>query len=196
MHQLMEEARKSKAAFRDYQVYLLEIFLAIIRTGRDLEVEWADTGEGHVPSLENMLQSRNLEETEAMLRTLCRHLTGSIRDTRLESGKLLVREAVDYVNGNYCKSDVTLEKVCRQLHISAAYFSTLFKRETKKTFHQYLTELRMDKAMTLLAGSDLKTADIASQVGLNDPSYFSYSFKKHFGISPSQARKNPREERP
>jgi two-component system response regulator YesN len=127
---------------------------------------------------------------------LCRCLTGSIRDTRLESGKHLVREAVDYVNGNFHRSDDTLEKVCRQLHISAVYFSTLFKRETKKTFHQYLTELRMDKAMTLLAGSDMKTADIAVQVGLNDPSYFSYSFKKHFGISPSQARKNPREERP
>jgi two-component system response regulator YesN len=195
LHQLMEEARKSKAAFRDYQVYLLEIFLAIIRTGRDLEVEWTDFGEGQGPSLENMLKSRDLMETEAMLRALCRHLTGSIRDTRLESGKLLVREAVDYVSSSFTKSDVTLEKVCRRLHISAAYFSTLFKRETKKTFHQYLTELRMDKAMTLLAGSDLKTADIAVQVGLNDPSYFSYSFKKHFGISPSQARKKPGEER-
>ena len=82
------------------------------------------------------------------------------------------------------------------MHISAAYFSTLFKRETKKTFHQYLTELRMDKAMTLLTGSDLKTADISIQVGLGDPSYFSYSFKKHFGISPSQARKVQREDKP
>ncbi len=196
IRQLMEEARKSKAAFRDYQVYLLEVFLAIIRTGRDLEVEWMDIREGAGPSLESMLKSRDLEETEAMLRGLCRSLTGSIRDTRLESGRLIVREAVDYVNINFMRSDVTLEKVCRHLHISAAYFSTLFKRETKKTFHQYLTELRMDKAMTLLTGSDLKTADIAVQVGLNDSSYFSYSFKKHFGISPSQARKNPREERP
>ena len=196
IHQLMEEARRSKAAFRDYQVYLLEVFLAIIRTGRDLEVEWAEAGEGTGPSLENMLKSRDLEETEAMLCSLCRRLTGSIRDTRLESGKLLTRQAVEYVNNSFMKSDVTLEKVCRHLHISAAYFSTLFKRETKKTFHQYLTELRMDKAMTLLTGSDMKTADIAQRVGLSDPSYFSYSFKKHFGISPSQARRNPREERP
>ena len=196
IHQLMEEARRSKAAFRDYQVYLLEVFLAIIRTGRDMEVEWTDQRDGAGPSLENMLKSRDLEETEAMLCGLCRRLTGSIRDTRLESGKLLVREAVAYVNSSFSGSDVTLEKVCRHLHISAAYFSTLFKRDVKKTFHQYLTELRMDKAMTLLTGSDLKTADIAQQVGLSDPSYFSYSFKKHFGISPSQARKTPREDRP
>ena len=196
VRQLMDEARKSKAAFRDYQVYLLEVFLAIIRTGRDMEVEWTDAGEGPGLSLESMLKSRDLEEAEAMLRALCRHLTGSIRDTRLESGRLMVQKAVEYVSGRYMSSDISLERACRHLHISTAYFSTLFKRETKKTFHQYLTELRMDKAMTLLTGSDLKTADIALQVGLGDPSYFSYSFKKHFGISPSQARKNPREERP
>ncbi len=196
VHQLMEEARRSKAAFRDYQVYLLEIFLAIIRTGRDMEVEWAEQRDGGPVSLESMLKSRDLEETESMLCALCRQLTGSIRDTRLESGKLLVQQAVEYVNARYHMSDVTLEKVCRHLHISAAYFSTLFKKEMKKTFHQYLIELRMDKAMTLLIGSDLKTADISLQVGLGDPSYFSYSFKKHFGISPSQARKTQRGDRP
>ena len=195
VHQLMAEVKRSKAAFRDYQVYLLEIYLAIIRTGRDLEVEWSER-EGVPVTLEAMLKCRDLEKTEEMLCSLCRYLTSSIRDTRLESGRLLVQKAVEYVSARYHLSDVSLEKVCRHLHISAAYFSTLFKRETKKTFHQYLTELRMDKAMTLLTGSDLKTADISIQVGLGDPSYFSYSFKKHFGISPSQARKVQREDKP
>jgi len=196
VHQLMEEVKRSKAAFQDYQVYLLEIYLAIIRTGRDLEVEWSERRDGGTVTLEGMLKSRDLEETEEMLCSLCRRLTRSIRDTRLESGKLLVQKAVDYVNAHYHMSDVSLERVCRHLHISAAYFSTLFKRATKKTFHQYLTELRMDKAMTLLTASDMKTADISMQVGLGDPSYFSYSFKKHFGISPSQARKVQREDKP
>ncbi len=193
IRQLMEKARTSKAAFRDYQVFLMEVFLAIVRTGRDMEVEWQDPKDKL--SLESILQSRDLDHAENMLCALCRRLTGSIRDTRLESGKLLIQNAVDYITERFHMSDMSLEKICHHLHISTAYFSTLFKRETKKTFHQYLTELRMDKAMTLLTGSDLKTADIAMQVGLGDPSYFSYSFKKHFGISPSQARKTPREER-
>jgi two-component system response regulator YesN len=193
---LVGEARKSKAAFRDYQVYLLEMFLAIIRTARDMEVEWTDMQGMDVLSLENMLKSRDLDKTEAMLCTLCRRLSGSIRDFRVESGRRLINQAVEYLKANYANGDISLEKVCRQLHISATYFSTLFKKEAKKTFHQYLTDLRMDRAMTLLAGSDLKTADIALQVGLGDPSYFSYSFKKHFGISPSQARRGGKEDRP
>ena len=43
--------------------------------------------------------------------------------------------------------------------------------------------------MSLLTGTELKTVQIAQEVGIPDPSYFSYSFKKCFGISPSQARK-------
>jgi two-component system response regulator YesN len=46
----------------------------------------------------------------------------------------------------------------------------------------------MDEATRLLVSSDLPTAQIAAAVGIGDPSYFSYTFKKHFGISPSQAR--------
>lgn len=196
IQKLMDEARKSKAAFQEYQVYLLEVFLAIIRTARDLEMEWADPREDGALTVENMLRSPDLNKTEAALCSLCRRLSLSIRDSRVESSRRLAAQAAEYLKANYLSGDMSLEKACRHLHISAAYFSTLFKREMKKTFHQYLTELRMDKAMTLLTGTDMKTADIAATVGLSDPSYFSYSFKKYFGISPSQARRGIREERP
>ena len=47
----------------------------------------------------------------------------------------------------------------------------------------------MDKALNLLSSSDMPTARVAREVGLPEPSYFSYCFKKHFGFPPSQARK-------
>ena len=43
--------------------------------------------------------------------------------------------------------------------------------------------------MTLLAGTDMKTASIAEAVGVPDPSYFSYVFKRVYGLSPSQVRR-------
>ncbi len=106
-----------------------------------------------------------------------------------------MHQAVEYLETNFASSDMSAENVCGYLHISAAYFSTLFKRETKKTLHQYLTDLRMDKALSLLVGSEMKTAQIAQAVGMGEPSYFSYSFKKYYGMSPSQARKNAKEAR-
>lgn len=194
---LMDAVRGAKATYRDFQVYLLEVLLAVIRTARDLELDWPPhMGEKKQITLEAVLQSCELDETEAMLRALCRHVADCARDTRVEASRRLSQMAVEYLQANYGKSDMSLEKVCRHLHISTAYFSTLFKREMKHTLHQYLTELRMDKAMSLMTGTDLKTADVAQMVGMSEPSYFSYSFKKYFGVSPSQARRNAKEARP
>jgi len=43
--------------------------------------------------------------------------------------------------------------------------------------------------MEFLASGGMKTSEIAQRVGVADPSYFSYIFRKHFGIPPSQARR-------
>ena len=85
-------------------------------------------------------------------------------------------------------SDETLsvETICRELGVSAAYFSTVFKKETGQAFIQYLTDIRMQKAAELLCEKDMKTYLIAKKVGYSDPNYFSYVFKKKFGVSPSK----------
>ena len=64
--------------------------------------------------------------------------------------------------------------------MSAAYFSTVFKKETGKTFINYLTDYRMEQAVDLLLTKDEKTYIIAEKVGYSDPNYFSYVFKKQF----------------
>ena len=58
--------------------------------------------------------------------------------------------------------------------MSAAYFSTVFKKETGKTFINYLTDYRMEQAVDLLLTKDEKTYIIAEKVGYSDPNYFSY----------------------
>ena len=79
-----------------------------------------------------------------------------------------------------------LDEVCRKLNVSAAYFSTIFKKETGKTFVRYLTDYRMEKAVNMLMTGNEKTYVIAEKVGYAEPNYFSYVFKKQFGMSPSK----------
>ena len=64
----------------------------------------------------------------------------------------------------------------------------MFKKETGKTFIAYLTDYRMEQAVQRLIERDEKTYVIAAQVGYADPAYFSYVFKKKFGVSPSRYR--------
>ena len=72
--------------------------------------------------------------------------------------------------------------------MTGTYFSTIFKKETGKTFISFLTDYRMEKAVELLMTTNDKTYIIAEKVGYADPNYFSYAFKKQYSMSPSKYR--------
>ena len=98
--------------------------------------------------------------------------------------------AIEYVKEHYGDQDLSIETICRFLNVSAAHFSTVFKKETGKTFINYLTDYRMREAVNLLLTENEKTYIIAQKVGYVDPNYFSYVFKKQFGMSPSKYKQN------
>lgn len=104
----------------------------------------------------------------------------------------IVTKAVHYVTENYSNENVNLQEAARSLAVNPSYLSHIFKKETGQSFTEYLTNIRLDKAIELLKGvsSDglmsLKVVDVSIKVGYTDPYYFSKCFKKKFGIVPSK----------
>lgn len=84
----------------------------------------------------------------------------------------------------------TLDELAHQINISKAYLCTLFKQNTGQTIMDYLSKIRIYKAADLLRDPQSKVNEVGDLVGYSDPGYFTRIFKKHFGISPSQYRKN------
>jgi len=99
-----------------------------------------------------------------------------------------IRQAKEYIDQHYVDPDLSLNDVAAQANLSTSHFSMVFSQETGQTFKEYLTELRMTKAKELLRMTALRAADIAYQVGYNDPHYFSSVFKKYTGLSPIEFR--------
>ena len=86
--------------------------------------------------------------------------------------------------------DISLDEVSREVNISPYYFSKLFKDSTEQNFIEYLTNLRMDKAKELLLTTDSSMKEICSMVGYADPNYFSRTFKKNIGVTPTEYKEN------
>lgn len=99
-----------------------------------------------------------------------------------------IRMAKQFVQDHYMEN-LRLEDVANQVHMNAAYFSTLFKKETGVNFSDYLVQCRIDAAKELLRKSDATIAEIAERAGYAESKYFSKQFLKIVGLKPSQYRK-------
>ena len=97
-----------------------------------------------------------------------------------------VLEAMDYISKHYNEPDISVGTVAQSLNISEGYLSHTFKKETDYTLLNYLTRYRIHKAMELLKDCWVKVYEVAEQVGYRDIAYFSATFKKYAGISPSE----------
>ncbi len=100
------------------------------------------------------------------------------------SGNIL-KTAMNYINDNFQK-DISLDDVSRVVNISPYYFSKIFKEENGLNFIEYLTNVRIDKAKKLLEDSNLSIKEICLSCGYTDPNYFSRSFKKNVGVTPTE----------
>ena len=110
---------------------------------------------------------------------------GEVSDEKVPS---VISEAKLYMSQNYSNANLMLQDVAKAVNMSKSRFSTVFSQTTGQSFTEYLIYLRLSKAKELLKSSNLKSSQIATEIGYNDSHYFSYIFKKNVGITPSDYR--------
>lgn len=100
----------------------------------------------------------------------------------------LILKAMDYLKQNF-NAEVKLEDLAMKSFISKNYFSRLFREITGVSFSDYIQQLRIDEACSLLKTTNLKIITIASQAGFKDLKFFYEVFKKYTGKTPGDYRK-------
>ncbi len=101
--------------------------------------------------------------------------------------------ATKYMRLHY-KEKLTLPQVAKAVGTSAAYLSRVLSRANSLGFSGYLDELRISYAQMLLRTTDMKIADIAKNSGYSNIRTFNRKFKEHFYQSPTELRKNEKQE--
>ncbi len=136
---------------------------------------------------EALSQCKSLEDTRLWVKKEFSEMADTIRTFRANSTGKLISMMVKYICESY-SSEITIHTLAKEFYITSNYVCILFKKETGKTFNEYLTEVRMEKAIELLGNPVLKVYEIAERTGYHDVDYFGKLFKKYTGLTISQFR--------
>ena len=96
--------------------------------------------------------------------------------------------AMGYIKENFEHSSLCLNDIAQHANISPAYLSTLFKKVSGQSISDTIAALRIESACRYLSSTNLSLKEISSKCGYANQYYFSNSFKKRLGISPSVYR--------
>lgn len=102
----------------------------------------------------------------------------------------LINSSIAYIRKNFCNPSFTVAEVAKHCSISERLFRTEFAKITGKNPRQYIIDMRMTEAKSLLTETTLPIYTIAERVGYSDQHIFSTRFTREVNISPSQFRRN------
>lgn len=100
-----------------------------------------------------------------------------------------LQPVITYINEHYNET-IRREELADLVHLSPSYFGDLFKKNLGISVVDYITDVRMRKAHSLLKHSDKPIHEIVQAVGFNSPSLFYRKFYEHYKVKPSDIAKN------
>lgn len=110
-----------------------------------------------------------------------------IQSNKSEYSQQIINTIHTYICAHYAE-EITLASIAQVVHLSPYYISKLFKKTTGENFIDYLTGVRIEKAMELLSSPNVRIYEVAEQVGYKSTKHFSQVFRAYTGKTPSEYR--------
>lgn len=186
-HGEMEKLHKNTETMSQYNLATMEIVSGFFKFCTDNSLDFNKIS-GNMQNIYEKVSQMDESSLTAWIVQMSETISEKLKCARNSSARRLIVEAQNIVKERYMEADISLDEVCAVLGVSNSYFSSVFKKEAGKSFISYLTDYRMDIAAEMILNTDEKSYTIAEKVGYLDANYFSYVFKKKFGVSPSKYR--------
>ena len=186
---MLEHLHEAHYNLNEYQIVILEISFSLARLYKKYQITSDKEFAGSKKMAVKILSLNTGEELDNWLINYFQLMRTLIQKKQVDNNVILAENAKKLVEEHFREPDLSVESICKELHVSSSYFSKIFKQETETTFLNYLISRRMEEAKMLLKMTDYKSHVIGTMVGYPEPNYFSYVFKKHCGISPVKYRK-------
>ncbi|MGN1266525.1 MAG: helix-turn-helix domain-containing protein [Dorea sp.] len=142
--------------------------------------------EEYMIRIENAINTADLEEIENnILISYC----NLVVESQMGEYSPIVVKAIKYLYAHYDAS-LTLSGVAKGIHCSESHLSRCFCKETGKTLREYLNEIRIKQAISILESTNYSITEVAASTGFSSYAKFSVEFKKITGTSASKYQKN------
>ena len=134
-------------------------------------------------SFQQLAHIGTIADAQAWVRSLEEDLLYFIQSEEEQDYPRIIARARKYLEQHF-HEDLSLKEVAAQVCLSPSYLSTLLKQYTGFNYTEYLTQIRIEKAKTLLKETDAKIYEISEQLGYQNVQYFNRIFKKCTGMTP------------
>ena len=142
-----------------------------------------------------VMQINNQEDLCAWISTALNEFIELVYSSQDARKVTQIRPAINYIDANYNKP-ITLADVAKASHLSISRLAHIFKDQMGITIIDYLTSVRIERAKQLLLATDQNCTEICFEVGYNNQSYFTRTFKGLVGMTPRQFKaRNQRKEK-
>ena len=94
---------------------------------------------------------------------------------------------MEFINNNISDSEYSVNELCADLGMSRTSVYNKIKSISGQSPNEFMRIIRLNRAKELIESRRYNVSEVAYMVGFSDPKYFSTSFKKQFGFSPSKA---------
>ena len=108
-----------------------------------------------------------------------------VYDVDSAPGDYRINKITRYIDKHYAEK-LTVEKLASQIHLDPDYFGQIFKKETGKTIHQYINQVRVQNAELMLQSGRYKVHEAAERCGFSDIFHFYKKFRSLRGFAPSR----------
>jgi two-component system response regulator YesN len=191
--------KEAKEAFKEIYIWLISTYSEDIDRIKSKLIDLSFTTEKALPYSLNgfnelkqkyilsILKINNKDELRTHFIHYINELVDEIQNQRKSGIDDIVSNTLKYLDNNYYL-DISLNDAAKSVNLSYHYLSKIFKDEIGKSFTDYLTELRIEKSIELLANHNISIKEICQKIGYNDPNYYAKAFKKITGMTPTEYR--------
>jgi two-component system response regulator YesN len=170
-------------------VAMMRIYSVIDRIGHVISREIFDNMYDTKNVLEVLKYSESYSEVTRYVCDMITEFISQAKGNKRISDDFEIRKIKNYILENLA-DNVTLENVSKVAFMNMYYFSVYFKKHTGVNFKEYVTQLRMEKAMSYVKETNMKISEISDAVGFSSQKHFSKAFKKYFGVNARDIRKD------